>query len=100
MKDFADLYERIDRTTSTAAKVEALVAYFRSAPAADAAWAVSFLVGRRPKRLVKTPELRRWAAELAEGRAYRLAVNQDMADLETALKDGDEVAVFPPVTGG
>lgn len=66
MKDFADLYERIDRTTSTAAKVEALVAYFRSAPAADAAWAVSFLVGRRPKRLVKTPELRRWAAELAE----------------------------------
>lgn len=41
-----------------------------------------------------------WATELADGRAYRLAVNQDMADLETALKDGDEVAIFPPVTGG
>lgn len=41
-----------------------------------------------------------WAAELAEGRAFRLAVNQDMADPATALKDGDEVAIFPPVTGG
>ncbi|MEW5892014.1 MAG: molybdopterin converting factor subunit 1 [Pseudomonadota bacterium] len=41
-----------------------------------------------------------WASELAEGRAYRLAVNQDMADPTTALKDGDEVAIFPPVTGG
>lgn len=41
-----------------------------------------------------------WATELAEGRAYRLAVNQDMVDLDTALKDGDEVAIFPPVTGG
>ena len=41
-----------------------------------------------------------WATELAEGRAYRLAVNQDMADLETVLNDGDEVAIFPPVTGG
>ncbi|TCS74038.1 molybdopterin synthase subunit MoaD [Sulfuritortus calidifontis] len=41
-----------------------------------------------------------WATELAEGRAFRLAVNQDMADPATALKDGDEVAIFPPVTGG
>ncbi len=41
-----------------------------------------------------------WATELAEGRTYRLAVNQDMADLEAVLNDGDEVAIFPPVTGG
>lgn len=41
-----------------------------------------------------------WADELAEGRAYRVAVNQDMAEGATALKDGDEVAIFPPVTGG
>ena len=41
-----------------------------------------------------------WESELAGGRAYRVAVNQDMADATTALKDGDEIAVFPPVTGG
>lgn len=41
-----------------------------------------------------------WAEELAPGRPYRLAVNQDMAAPDTALADNDEVAVFPPVTGG
>ena len=65
MKEFADLYDAIDRTTATQGKVAALVAYFRAAPAADAALAVSFLVGRRPKRLVKSGDLRLWAAESA-----------------------------------
>lgn len=41
-----------------------------------------------------------WASELAAGRAFRVAVNQDMAEGATPLKDGDEVAIFPPVTGG
>lgn len=38
--------------------------------------------------------------ELASGRAYRVAVNQEMATAGTSLADGDEVAIFPPVTGG
>jgi molybdopterin synthase sulfur carrier subunit len=38
--------------------------------------------------------------ELAVGRAYRVAVNQAMATAVTSLADGDEVAIFPPVTGG
>jgi molybdopterin synthase sulfur carrier subunit len=41
-----------------------------------------------------------WAAELAPGRSVRAAVNQDMARPDTPLRDGDEVAFFPPVTGG
>lgn len=41
-----------------------------------------------------------WAEELAEGRAFRLAVNQDIANPEAALAADDEVAIFPPVTGG
>lgn len=65
MKRFAKLYEAIDSTTATLGKVAALVEYFRDAPPADAAWAVAFLVGRRPKRLVKAPDLRRWGAEAA-----------------------------------
>lgn len=41
-----------------------------------------------------------WAAELGGSRAVRAAVNQDMAQGDTGIKDGDEVAFFPPVTGG
>jgi molybdopterin synthase sulfur carrier subunit len=41
-----------------------------------------------------------WEAELAAGRAFRIAVNQDMADGASAIRDGDEIAIFPPVTGG
>ena len=41
-----------------------------------------------------------WAEELAAGRAYRVAVNQDIVALDAALPDHAEVAIFPPVTGG
>jgi molybdopterin synthase sulfur carrier subunit len=41
-----------------------------------------------------------WAVELAPGRAYRVAVDQQMASAGTRLREGAEVAVFPPVTGG
>ncbi len=41
-----------------------------------------------------------WADELAPGRAFRMAVNQDLAAPDAPLREGDEVALFPPVTGG
>ncbi len=41
-----------------------------------------------------------WSYELADGRAVRTAVNHDMASMETVLRDNDELAFFPPVTGG
>lgn len=41
-----------------------------------------------------------WARELAPERAFRLAVNQDIAPLDTRLQADDEIALFPPVTGG
>jgi len=41
-----------------------------------------------------------WAEALAEGRALRMAHNQQMCDAQTQLTDGCEVAFFPPVTGG
>jgi len=40
------------------------------------------------------------AQALAPGRAVRVAVDQALADEATPLRDGAEVAFFPPVTGG
>ena len=42
----------------------------------------------------------RWTEAFAPGKTWRVAVNQQMADLATPVKPGDEVAFFPPVTGG
>ena len=41
-----------------------------------------------------------WADNLAPQRAFRVAVNQDVANADTPLSDRAEVAIFPPVTGG
>lgn len=41
-----------------------------------------------------------WAEALAEGRALRMAFNQQMTGPDTPISEGGEVAFFPPVTGG
>ncbi len=66
MKHFAQLYQTLDQTTSTNAKVVAMREYFATAPAADAAWAVYFLSGRRIKRLIGASALRTWLAETSD----------------------------------
>jgi sulfur-carrier protein len=40
------------------------------------------------------------AAALGQGKAVRVSVNQDLARDDTPVKAGDEIAFFPPVTGG
>lgn len=65
MQRFARLYDRLDGTTSTNARVAALVDYFRDVPPADGAWAVWCLTGRRLKRLVPSRLLRQWGAQAA-----------------------------------
>lgn len=65
MKAFAELYLRLDATTSSNAKLQALRDYFASAPAGDAAWAVYFLAGGRPRQLVPSRLLRELATEQA-----------------------------------
>ena len=62
MKRFAALYRSLDETTKTSRKIAALKEYFAAAAPADAAWAVYFLSGRKPKRLIRSGDLRRWAA--------------------------------------
>ena len=65
MKDFAELYTALDETTKTNAKVAALKRYLGAATPEDAAWAVHFLIGRRPKRLLESRKLAQWAIEEA-----------------------------------
>jgi len=65
MKRFAELFQALDTTTSTNAKVEALQRYFAAAPAHDAAWAVYFLAGGKPRQVVPAARLRALACEVA-----------------------------------
>ena len=65
MKAFTALFLALDASTSTLAKVAALVAYLGRAPARDAAWGVYLLAGGRPRRAVPTAELRTMACEAA-----------------------------------
>ena len=51
MKRFAALFQALDQTTGTNAKVAALADYFASAPEADRLWTIALLSGRRPRRL-------------------------------------------------
>jgi len=63
MRRFAELFESLDTTTSTRAKIDAMSGYFRSAPPEDAAWAVYVLIGRRLKRSVGPAQLKTWLLE-------------------------------------
>ena len=41
-----------------------------------------------------------WNEALSEKKLIRTAVNQDMVEAGARIKAGDEIAFFPPVTGG
>jgi DNA ligase 1 len=94
VRDFAELYDEIDTTTSTNLKVAAMTRYFRSAPPADAAWAAYILSGRRLKRFIGPAMLRRWLVE-ASGLPEWLADESystvgDMAETIALLMETDE----------
>ena len=61
MKRFARLFNELDTSTSTRSKVDALKRYFAVADAADAAWAVYFLSGGKPRQAINSRLLRDFA---------------------------------------
>lgn len=65
MKAFAALYRELDASTSNLVKQAALQRYLRDAPSQDAAWAVYFLAGGKPRQLVPVKLLRLLAQEAA-----------------------------------
>ena len=54
----------------------------------------------RPRCASTSPRARRRSPTLLRSGSLLVAVNREYAAPETALRDGDEVAFFPPVTGG
>ena len=65
MKHFSRLFTELDSTTSTNAKLAAMQRYFEQASPQDAAWAVYFLSGGKPRQVVKTASLRALACAAA-----------------------------------
>jgi DNA ligase-1 len=65
MKRFAELFLQLDQTNKTNERVEALKAYFLSAPDEDKIWALALFAGRRPSAIFKSRQVHEWALELA-----------------------------------
>ena len=65
MKLFTELYTELDQTNKTNEKVDAMRFYFEHAEKHDAAWALYFLSGRKPRQIVPSKKLREWAIELS-----------------------------------
>jgi DNA ligase-1 len=66
MREFASLYAALDETTATNRKLAALRDYFGRAAPENAAWAVYFLAGGKPRQAVPTKLLRQYATEFAQ----------------------------------
>ncbi|MEO7152278.1 MAG: ATP-dependent DNA ligase [Burkholderiaceae bacterium] len=92
MQRFSQLYAELDATTATGAKVGALARYFAQAEPADAAWAVYFLAGGKPRQVVATAALRELACRLAGLSAWLFdASYQAVGDLAETIAH-----VLPP----
>ncbi|MEM6359152.1 MAG: ATP-dependent DNA ligase [Bacteroidota bacterium] len=63
MREFAELFRRLDQTTKTLVKVEALADYFSKVNNHDKLWTIAILSHRRPKRPVNSTLIKQWAAE-------------------------------------
>ena len=88
MRRFSELYDLLDGTTRTNAKVEAIADYLREVPPEDAAWALFFLTGQRLKRLISGRLLREWALRWTGLPAWL------MADAHAAVGDSAETVTL------
>lgn len=63
--NFVELFERIDATTKTSEKTEIIYNYLQSAEEEEKLLGIALLMGYKPKRPIKTTDLRKWAAQVA-----------------------------------
>jgi len=94
MKRFAALFAELDASTATREKQAALQRYFSTAPAADAAWAVYFLAGGKPRQTVPTRLLRALAQQASGLPEWLIEESyQTVGDLAETL-----ALLLPPAT--
>ena len=95
MKAFAALYRELDATTSSLAKQAALQSYLHSAAPLDAAWAVYFLAGGKPRQLVPAKLLRQLTQHAAGLPEWLFDESYDaVGDLAETM-----ALLLPPPTG-
>lgn len=102
MRAFARLLVRLERTTRTGEKVDALESYFRTAPPEDAVWALHFLIGRNPRRAVNGTQLRSWVADAAQLPSWLVdasyAAVGDLAETAALLAPGSAQGTDMPLS--
>ena len=95
MREFARLFAELDETTATNRKLDALQQYFQNAAPENAAWAVYFLAGGKPRQLVPTKVLRQLAQEAAGLPEWLFDESYDsVGDLAETM-----ALLLPPPTG-
>lgn len=77
MKLFTELYVELDQTNKTNEKVDAMRFYFEHAAPHDAAWALYFLSGRKPRQIVPSKLLREWSLDLSGIPEWLFAESRD-----------------------
>lgn len=78
MKQFAQLFTRLDQTNKTNSKITAIKEYLETAPNEDKLWTLALFTHKRPKKQVKTSLLRQWTAELAQIPAWLFEESYDI----------------------
>ena len=100
MFDFADLVEQIDKTNKTNLKVKALEKFFSSASDQDKVWAIALFSSKKPKRSIKTSDLRVYAAKMAKIPLWlfedRYHIGGDLAETIALVVPETKESIKPP----
>lgn len=95
MKAFAQLYSALDSTTKTNEKIAVMADYFNRTEAGSALWAIALLTGRRPKRPIRSTDLKTRATELAGVPSWLFDASYDVVgDL------AETISLLVPNSGG
>lgn len=65
MRQFTELFLALDQSNKTSLKTQALLRFLEESSDEDKVWGIALLMGKRPKRIIRSADLRQWAQELS-----------------------------------